>query len=61
MDASSVSSIDKEFAHIYKRGGNLIIVVRRADKDKLMELKAELENKHSMNVMVSSCQEPCFD
>jgi hypothetical protein len=45
------SGIGKELAHIHaEKGGDLIIVAR--SKDKLEKLKAELENKHSVKVMV---------
>lgn len=45
------SGIGKEFARIHaERGGNLVIVAR--SEDKLHELKEELENEHSVNVMV---------
>lgn len=45
------SGIGKEFAHIHaEKGGDLIIVARR--KDKLNQLKAELEQKHSIKVLV---------
>lgn len=44
------SGIGKEFARIHaQRGGDLVIVARR--KEKLDELKAELEKKHKVNVM----------
>lgn len=47
------SGIGKELATIHaERGGNLIIVARRADK--LNELKAELESKHNVSVHVIS-------
>ncbi|WP_115461792.1 SDR family NAD(P)-dependent oxidoreductase [Winogradskyella aurantiaca] len=43
------SGIGKELAYIHaERGGNLIIVARRADK--LTELKNEIETKHSVKV-----------
>ena len=43
------SGIGKELAYIHaERGGNLIIVARRADK--LIELKNEIESNHSVNV-----------
>ena len=45
------SGIGKEFAHIHaEKGGDLIITARRADK--LNQLKTELEQKHSVKVMV---------
>jgi len=45
------TGIGKEFAHIHaKKGGDLIIVAR--SKDKLEQLKSELESKYSVNVMV---------
>ena len=45
------SGIGKEFANIHaEKGGDLIIVAR--SKDKLKKLKAELESKHSVKVMV---------
>lgn len=45
------SGIGKELAHIHaERGGNLVIVARR--EDKLNALKAELESKHGVQVMV---------
>jgi short-subunit dehydrogenase len=45
------SGIGKEFARIHaSKGGNLVIVARR--EDKLMELKAELEQKYKVHVMV---------
>lgn len=43
--------IGKEFAHIHaEKGGDLIVVARR--KDKLNELKFELEKKHGVQVVV---------
>ena len=43
------SGIGKELATIHaEKGGNLILVARR--EDKLNELKAELEKKHSIQV-----------
>lgn len=45
------SGIGAEFARIHtERGGDLIIIARR--EDKLNALKAELEDKHSVKVMV---------
>lgn len=45
------SGIGKELAHIHaEKGGDLIIVAR--SKDKLEELKNDLEKKHSVNVTV---------
>mgnify|MGYP000628036197 CR=1 FL=1 len=45
------SGIGKEFAHIHaEKGGDLIIVARR--EEKLKELKAELEQKHGIQVKV---------
>lgn len=45
------SGIGKEFAHIHaEKGGDLIVVARR--KDKLNELKFELEKKHGVQVVV---------
>lgn len=45
------SGIGKEFAKLHAfRGGNLVIVAR--SKDKLNELKKELENKYNINVMI---------
>lgn len=45
------TGIGKEFAHIHaEKGGDLIIVAR--SKDKLDELKAELEKKHKVKVKV---------
>jgi len=45
------SGIGKEFARIHaERGGDLVIVARR--EEKLNELKAELESKHSVAVTV---------
>ncbi len=45
------SGIGKEFARIHaERGSDLVIVARR--EDKLNELKAELESKHGVQVMV---------
>lgn len=45
------TGIGKEFAHIHaEKGGDLVIVAR--SKDKLEALKHELENKHSVKVMV---------
>ncbi len=45
------SGIGKELAHIHaEKGGDLIIVARRADK--LNTLKAALEEKHGVQVMV---------
>ena len=45
------TGIGKEFAHIHaEKGGDLVIVAR--SKDQLEALKHELENKHSVNVMV---------
>ena len=47
------SGIGREFAHIHaKNGGDLIIVARR--KDRLNELKQELENQYKVNVKVIS-------
>lgn len=47
------TGIGKEFANIHaEKGGDLIIVAR--SKDKLEALKAELEQKHSIKVMVIS-------
>ena len=44
------SGIGKELARIHAaKGGNLIIVARR--QDKLNELKAELEEKHQVQVI----------
>ena len=51
LTTGASSGIGKELAHIHaERGGNLVIVARR--EDKLNTLKAELENKHGINVMV---------
>lgn len=45
------SGIGKEFAHIHaEKGGDLVIVAR--SKDKLDELKAELEKKYSVKVYI---------
>jgi short-subunit dehydrogenase len=45
------TGIGKEFAHIHaEKGGDLVITAR--SKSKLEELKAELEVKHRVNVMV---------
>ncbi len=45
------TGIGKELANIHaEKGGNLVIVAR--SKDKLEKLKAELEAKHSVKVMV---------
>ncbi|RLD82186.1 MAG: short-chain dehydrogenase [Bacteroidetes bacterium] len=45
------TGIGKEFAHIHaEKGGDMVIVAR--NKEKLEALKLELENKHSVNVMV---------
>jgi short-subunit dehydrogenase len=45
------SGIGREFAHIHaERGGDLVIVARR--EGKLNALKADLENKHGIKVMV---------
>jgi len=45
------SGIGKEFANIHaEKGGDLIIVAR--SKDKLEKLKTELEQKHSIKVMI---------
>ena len=45
------TGIGKELAHIHaEKGGNLIIVAR--SKDKLEELKSDLEKKHSVSVLV---------
>lgn len=45
------SGIGKELANIHaEKGGDLIVVAR--SKDKLEQLKTELEKKHSVNVMV---------
>lgn len=45
------SGIGKEFAKLHaSRGGNLVVVAR--SKDKLNELKKELENKYNIKVMV---------
>lgn len=45
------SGIGKEFAHIHaSKGGNLVIVARRASK--LEALKLELENKHKIQVKI---------
>ncbi len=45
------TGIGREFARIHAaKGGDLIIIARR--EDKLNELKSELENKHSVQVMV---------
>lgn len=45
------SGIGKEFAKLHaSRGGDLVVVARR--KDKLNELKKELENKYRIKVMV---------
>ncbi len=45
------SGIGKEFARIHaKKGGDVVLVARRADK--LEELKAELEAKHGVSVLV---------
>lgn len=45
------TGIGKEFAHIHaEKGGDLILVAR--SKDKLEKLKAELEENHSVKVMV---------
>ncbi|NQV03375.1 MAG: SDR family oxidoreductase [Bacteroidia bacterium] len=45
------SGIGKEFAHIHaEKGGDVIIVAR--SKDKLEQLKSELEAKYSVKVMV---------
>lgn len=45
------SGIGKELAHIHaKKGGDLIIVAR--SKDKLEALKADLEKRHGIKVMV---------
>ncbi|PKP00754.1 MAG: short-chain dehydrogenase, partial [Bacteroidetes bacterium HGW-Bacteroidetes-9] len=45
------SGIGKEIANIHaERGGDLVIVAR--SKDKLDQLKAELESKHSVKVTV---------
>ena len=45
------TGIGREIANIHaKNGGGLIIVARR--KDKLVELKSELESKYKVNVMV---------
>lgn len=44
------SGIGREFANIHaERGGDMIIVARR--KDKLNEVKAELEKKHGVSVV----------
>lgn len=45
------SGIGKEFAKLHaSRGGDLVVVAR--SKDKLYELKQELENKYNISVMV---------
>lgn len=45
------SGIGKEFAKLHaSRGGDLVVVAR--SKDKLNELKKELENKYRIKVMV---------
>lgn len=45
------SGIGKEFAHIHaERGGNLVVVARSGDK--LLELKKELENQYSIEVLI---------
>jgi short-subunit dehydrogenase len=45
------TGIGKELAHIHaEHGGDLVIVAR--SKDKLDKLKTEIENKHSVKVMV---------
>lgn len=45
------SGIGREFARIHAaKGGDLVIIARR--KDKLNELKQELENKHNVKVKV---------
>lgn len=45
------TGIGKEFAHIHaEKGGDMVIVAR--NKEKLEALKHELENKHSVKVMV---------
>ncbi|MBI9069348.1 MAG: SDR family oxidoreductase [Salinivirgaceae bacterium] len=45
------SGIGKELAHIHaEKGGGLVIVAR--SKDKLEQLKSELENKYSIKVLV---------
>ena len=45
------SGIGREFARIHAaNGGDLIVIARR--KDKLNELKKELENKHNVKVKV---------
>lgn len=45
------SGIGKEFAKLHaSRGGDLVVVTR--SKDKLNELKRELENKYRIKVMV---------
>lgn len=47
----SSSGIGKQLAHIHaQRGGDLVVVAR--SEDKLNELKAELESKHSVQVTV---------
>lgn len=45
------SGIGKEFAKLHaSRGGDLVVVAR--SKDKLNELKKELENKYGINVII---------
>lgn len=45
------TGIGKELSRIHaEKGGDLIIVARR--KDKLIELKSELESKYAVNVMI---------
>ncbi len=45
------TGIGKEFAHIHaERGGDLIVVARSSDK--LQQMKSELEQKYSINVLV---------